>query len=123
MNLSKILRLCLIACSASLISGCAAFTFKSEFKPPIGGLFTEIKAPLTINFDNTPVSEHYGESTALYFMEPFFGTSYAWEECSLESAAANGSIKSVDYADYEFFCILGLFARTTVRAYGDKTAK
>ena len=116
--MSYLMRQFLLGICIALVScGCMV---QSKFRPPLGLLYTQVKAPLTTDFDETVVRDHYGESTSIFLMEPILGTSYAWDDCSLEKAAKDGNLKSVDYADYEFKLILGMFGQTTVRAYGEK---
>jgi len=45
---------------------------------------------------------------------------FAFQECDIASAAQDGSLVSVDYADYEYFQVFGIFGTMKVRAYGAK---
>ena len=61
-----------------------------------------------------------GSSSTFYFKEPILGLfDFAWDDCDIETAAANGGISTVHYADYSVMQLLGLFGRTTVTAHGE----
>jgi len=84
-------------------------------------MITSVKAPLTVDFESVPVSTKSGKAEAQYLMVPcFWGPlmSFAWGDCSIENAARDGNLTSVDYADYEVLCILGIYQQTTVTAFG-----
>jgi len=36
-----------------------------------------------------------------------------------DKAAKNGNLSKVEYADYEYFSVLGIYQKTTVTAYGE----
>ncbi|MFC1497157.1 TRL domain-containing protein [Verrucomicrobiota bacterium] len=98
------------------ICGCMS----APFSPPPGMLVTSIKAPLTVDFESTPVCEKNGKATASYCMIPCYGPllSFAWDDCCLEAAKMNGNLSEIEYADYELLNILGVWQKTTVTAYG-----
>jgi len=57
----------------------------------------------------------------MYFHDPILtGMSFAWDDCSIEEAARNGKIKTVHYADYKWFSVLGIVCKTTVTVYGTR---
>jgi len=49
----------------------------------------------------------------------FTGMDVAFENCDINTAAGNGGLSTVRYADYELLQFLGIFAVTKVRAYGE----
>lgn len=99
-------------------AGCASY-YSAPFKPPSGILFTSFKAPLTMDFHDTPVRNEFGEAHTIYLRDCVFtGIDVAFQQCDVESAVRNGGLASVDYADYEYFQILGIFSTMKVRAYG-----
>lgn len=103
-----------------LVMGCGAGAlYRAPFQPPQGILFSQGKAPLTVDFDSTPVATDHGEASSFYFYEPIFTRmSFAWDPCDIETAKENGNLSTVAYADYETLQILGIFGITKVRAYG-----
>lgn len=101
------------------LSGCGTY-FVAPVRPPAGGIFTRYQAPLSTDFDRTAVCERKGSAKTRYVMDPFLtGMSFAWEDAMIEEAAANGNIQTVEYADYEYFNILGIYSEFTVHAYGN----
>jgi len=116
----KILWRFLLLSSAIAIGGCAGINFhKSPVQPPGGLIYTHYKAPLTTNLHSTSRGSKIGVSQASFLREPFFGTSYAWGDASIQAAAIDGELTQIDYADYEFLQVLGLFSKLTVRVHGD----
>lgn len=94
---------------------------KAPVIPPMGGIFTNVKAPLSIDYDKTNANpSKTGTAHTLYVRDPILtGQSFAWQSCSIADAAANGGISTVEYADYEHFSVLGIFGKFTVIAHGD----
>ena len=103
----------------SLLVLCGCMAHQSEFAPPPGVLFSSYKAPLLIDFDESSVSRESGNASTECFSVP--GTygllSFAWDDCSLDTAAKNGRLGNVGTADYEFLNIWGIYAKTTVHVY------
>lgn len=124
MHLAK----CLMPICLVFLAGCGAVRggglgFGSPFPkapvvPPTGFLYTQIKAPLTIDAVELPAGQRSGQSKASYLFIPFIGLGFSWGDASLEAAKTNGNLKSVGYADYEVFQILGIYAETKINAYG-----
>ena len=116
MRITLLLMLLLVA---TMLTGC----LHAPVRPPSGLLFTQHKAPLTTDFDNTRIGSKTGRSSSLFFMEPFLGTSYAWGRAGIQSAVEearkSGNIETVSYADYEYLSVLGIVKIFTVEAHGD----
>lgn len=112
----------ILAAAAALLGSSCVGSFKAPFQPPTGAIFAQGKAPLSVDFDQTPVeTAASGQASTLFVCIPFtYGSmSFAWDDASLERAARNGGVSKVQYADYEYFQILGLFGRMTVHARGE----
>jgi hypothetical protein len=45
--------------------------------------------------------------------------SAGWGDVTLLTAAQNGGITKIHYADWEYFSILGAYNRATVHVYGE----
>ena len=103
---------------------CGCVGPRSEFAPP-PGIFASYKAPLLINYDKAAVSRESGNASTEYFCMPFtYGLlRFAWDDCSLDTAAENGRFNKVGTADYEFLNILGIYAKTTVHVYETPSGK
>ncbi|MCD6569190.1 MAG: hypothetical protein J7L53_00625 [Deltaproteobacteria bacterium] len=108
--------LCLVLFS-TLLTGCAFYL--APFQPPQGGILTNVKAPLSVNFDSTPVCSTYGDASTFYVRDILLtGQTIAWGRCDIETAAKNGNLATVEYADYEYLQVLGIFGLMKVTAYG-----
>lgn len=95
----------------ALFAGC--MTYKTPIKPPCGFIYTQIRAPLTDEYNKTAIGTRSGSASTIYIL------GIALDKCDIETAARNGNLKTVNYADYELTSVLGLFARFTVIAHGD----
>jgi hypothetical protein len=120
--------LCLMLCGAALLcSGCffaynAPFriAYNAPFRPPAGVLFTQVCAPLSVDFRETPVCSKRGTATSFFVRDIFVtrGLTIALRDCDIADAARNGGLTVVEYADYEYMQIVGLVCFVEVRAYG-----
>lgn len=120
MNLKKLTVVSCFAILASVVSGCRANSMMGKFKPPSGLLVTSMKMPLTTEFNETPVKQKKGVASTTYIYDFLLtGLDFAWEDCSIDKAAANGNLTTVEYADVEVFQVFGIFGKTTVTAYGE----
>ena len=114
----KTITLAMLGIGLLVFSGCASP--QSEFVPPGGVLFTSYKAPLLVHYDNATVGRNSGNASASYLHVPFvLGglLEFAWNDCSLNKAVEDGRFTRVGSADYSFFSVLGVYAKTTVHVY------
>jgi hypothetical protein len=106
---------------ALLASGCAVNTYRAPLRLPVGLLYTDVRAPLMVDFNQTPACTEQGSASSLCFQDWLLtGIAVAWDDCSVEAAARAGGLREVAYADYELHTVLGFFGRMTVTAYGTK---
>jgi hypothetical protein len=114
----KSIALVLLTAFATLLAGCVLQ--KTPVVPPVGALYTEYTAPLTVNFNNTKVStKPPGSSSTMYIHIPYIDLTFAFDQCDIQTAAANGRLTTVHYADYKIMSVLGIFGEFTVYAYGE----
>jgi len=100
-----------------VLSGCTFW--RVPVQPPRGLLVTHYVAPLTDNVGGVTVAENSGRASSFYVRDIIFtGQGIAWGDISVRSAAMEGQLSHIEYADYEIIEILGLFGQMTVRAYG-----
>ena len=92
-------------------AGCAV---QAPVVPPIAGLFTDVHAPLDVDFDNTKVALKKGESSSMSILGLV-----AVGDASSRTAAANGDIKTIESADYRYFNVFGVYQRYTTIVYGE----
>jgi len=113
----KTIILAMLGIGLLVFSGCTSP--KSAFVPPGGAMFTDYKAPLLVSYDDAAVSKNSGDASAEYVYVPFtYGLlSFAWNDCSLDAAVKEGKFSRVGSADYSYFSVLGIYAKTTVHVY------
>jgi len=115
------IRVVLPAALVLAVSGCALPQYRAPFVPPGGCLISQVKAPLTANFDKTPAECPKSGSASVSYINPYpcIWLPLAFDSCSIQDAARNGGISKVHYADYEYFNVLLIYERLTVTAYGE----
>ena len=98
----------------SFFSGCAAYD--APIMPPNALVFTNIRAPLSAETeDSTSVGQRQGKAGASSVLGLF-----AWGDASLNTAAQNGDLKTINYADYEYLSVLfGVYTSFSVVAHGN----
>lgn len=102
-------------CGVLFVSvGCYAGYYRTPVIPSAGFLFARLDAPLSISYDETAVATKCGESVS----ESFLGL-IAIGDSSIQTAAKNGKLRKIHYADYRFYNILGLYSKFTTLAYGE----
>jgi len=113
-----------LAVSVVSLAGCAGRMgrYGAPVSPPPGFLYEANWGPLDVNYHNTDVSSaKVGRSTSLFLSIPFtYGLlSFAWkDEASVANSMRAGNLTQVDYADFEFMNILGIFEEFTVVTHG-----
>ena len=105
-----------------LVAGCSGFS-NAPVVPPRGFLFQDIKAPLTTEYNATPVgtaNSKQGSSSTKYFLD-FLLTwlGFAWDDASVEAIARRHGIENISYAEYEHLSVLGVYQEFTVTVYGN----
>lgn len=100
-----------IAIVALALTGCTT----APFMPSIGALYSNNKAPLQLEYNNTDLGHKVGQASSHSFIGLF-----AFGDTSVQAAAKDGNIKVIKHTDYEFTNVFfGLFTKTTVYVYGD----
>ena len=99
-----------LALTASLV-GC----YSAPVIPPVGMFYSNIGAPISTGPRDTamPQSEGLASSSSVLGL-------FAWGDASVEAAAAQGNLKTVDHLDYDYFNVLGIYQVFTTRAYGSR---
>lgn len=99
-----------ILVSALFLSAC---TTTAPFSPPQAMLYSDFKAPLSIDFDKTELGTKRGKASTYSFLGLI-----SVGDASIQAAAKNGHIKQINHADYEHFNLL-VFQKTNVYVYGE----
>ena len=98
-----------------LLQGCVSAP-DAPFVPSTGLLFTEIKAPLSLEYDHQKIIKTYGQATTTHVA--YYILSFAIGDASLNKAIKDGELKNAAYVDYEWFSVLGIYGKLKVNAYG-----
>jgi hypothetical protein len=102
----KISVIVLLLFIAVILNGCAT-------PYPMGMIYTEIKAPVGAGEGGISYSK-VGTAKATSVLGLV-----ATGDCSIKAAAADGSIKTIKYVDYDARNILGVYGEYTTTVYGD----
>ena len=103
-----------VSCLVLLFSlGC----YSAPIKPPAGAIYTNFKAPLQTDFDETKISSKTGIASTNYLALWYF--TFSWGDAEVEEAARNGQLKQVNYVDYEYLNVLGIYNQFSVIAHGE----
>ena len=97
----------LLLSSTVLVTGCASVA------SPIGGLYTEVQAPLQVTSNEDTGNLKEGRAMAVSYLGII-----ATGDASIRAAMEDGDITEVVYVDYETTFIFGLYATFTVVVYG-----
>jgi hypothetical protein len=94
---------------ASLLSGCLT----APFEPPMGMIFSDVKAPLMVDYDKAQVSPKSGKAESICIL----GLVTTGDN-SIQAAAAQGGIQTIEHVDYHYFNVIGVYQKTTVVVFG-----
>ncbi len=84
--------------------------------PPIGGMYTNIKAPIDLNSgDGKVIGPKKGEASSVAICGLV-----AFGDAGLHAAAENGNLTTINHVDYRFLNILmGAYSKYTTIVYGE----
>ncbi|MDK2971440.1 MAG: hypothetical protein PWP23_1195 [Candidatus Sumerlaeota bacterium] len=100
---------------AVMIFSTGCITYSTPVMPPQGLLFSSIQAPLDANADSTDFSnEKQGEASSTAILGLF-----AFGDASLNTAARDGGLTTVNHVDYSYQNILFFYQQFTIVAYGE----
>ncbi|MBN1902317.1 hypothetical protein JW926_13410 [Candidatus Sumerlaeota bacterium] len=94
------------------LSGCS-FNFRAPVVPPTAAVFTNIEAPIDIEFNDTTIGKKKGEAKSVGILSLF-----SFGDASVKAAAENGNISVIDHVGYRFTNILGIVTIYKTLAYG-----
>lgn len=97
------------------VSGCAYV--EAPFRPPIGLLYTHIKAPLKLDVRESLFTDNIGNARTFTFQYGIW--SFTSGDASVRNAMSDAFINKANYADYEYINILfGLVESVAITTYG-----
>jgi hypothetical protein len=111
--------LCLFLLTTALVaSGCSRFGQDMV----TGYLYTNTRAPYSIDLDNTPVSDVSGKSSVLRIKEPFtdLGIYTELNSNAIGDIARKNGMDKVYFADLETFSIFSVWRSQSLVIYGEK---
>lgn len=114
-SMTKKLALALAGIALIASTGCVQGP-RTAFKPNAidGILMSEYSAPLSTDFKHTDVSTLKKGTAKASNILGLVSTG----DCSITAAVKEGGLTTVEYADYKYHCILGIFSTTEVSVYG-----
>lgn len=80
--------------------------------PVLGGLYTDVKAPLAATSNTVGNKVGTAEATSILGI-------VANGDASIEAAAKSAGITKISHVDYQGYSVLGIFAKFTVYVYGE----
>lgn len=112
---NKKIALALAGVALIALTGCV-YGPQAAFKPNAmdGLLMAEYSAPMTTDFNHTEVANL---KVGVAKSQNILGL-VSTGDCSITAAAKEGGLTTIEYADYKYNCILGIFSTTEVRVYG-----
>ena len=117
----------MMGCVALATTGCwinQRSLGKTPLRPPYGLIYTDFKAPLDFeglskNGGTPNEGLKVGNSEVMYIGLPYYDViSASWGDASIETSQKAGNIEKLEFADYEYFTVLGVYSKFTVHAYG-----
>lgn len=90
------------------VAGCLT----APFQPP-AGVVSSYSAPLSTE-GNWKAGSKTGSASAVCVLGLV-----SVGDCSLNAAMKNGGLKQAYYSDYDYFNVLGIYQRVTVKVMGD----
>ena len=99
--------LLLVMFSAGSMMGCAMVV-----APVTGGLYTDLKAPVTASSNRGSAKIVTGECISILGM-------LALGDCSIDAAMKNGNITKIHHVDHDAMSVIWIYAKYTIRVYGE----
>jgi hypothetical protein len=101
--------------AVGLMVGCAGVS-QTPVNPGYGFIYSDVKAPLQIAYDKTPVSinDKVGQASCMNIL--------GWicaGDASIQAACQEGKITTVHHVDYHFMNFLGIYGNFTTVVYGE----
>lgn len=104
----------ILLCALTFSSvGCAGIA-QAPVVPPMGFVFTNTRAPMDIDLNNTDLGSKRGTAESVSILGLV-----SIGDASIYAAAKSNNITTVKHADYEMFNVLGIYSRFTTIVWGD----
>jgi len=93
-------------------AGCAGF-YRAPVVPPEGFFYSNYKAPITTEFNDTQATGKKGTGHTQCILGLF-----SWGDASMRSAAESAGITRIEHVEYDFYNVLGIYSRFTIVVTG-----
>lgn len=93
-----------------MLSGCLV----APVIPPVGIIYSDIKAPLDHDFSGETVGTRSGSAETMSIIG-----CVALGDASIKTAAANGGITKIHSVDYEYVNIVGVYQKYVTVVHGE----
>jgi hypothetical protein len=103
----KIACLLLLMFSGASLMGCAM-----AVAPVNGWLYSDVKAPATATSNTGFTKVGVGECTSILGW-------VATGDCSIDTAIKNAKITKIHHIDHDTMSVLGIYAKYTIKVYGE----
>ena len=80
--------------------------------PVTGGVYTDLKAPVTATSNTESAKVGTGECTSILGW-------FATGDCSISAAMKNGNITKIHHVDHDAMSVLFIYAKYTIKVYGE----
>lgn len=107
-------KMMLLTCLAALFVTTGCIGYNAPVMPPVGLFFEDVSAPLDVDMHVTQALQKKGSASSVSVLWLF-----AFGDCSINTAARDGNVNTIHYADYSYFNILGVYQSFEVHVYGD----
>lgn len=106
-------KLAVVALCGIFLLGAGCMT--APVVPPTGAAFSNVKAPISTDFsEETTVASRQGETGSTCILGLV-----AWGDASVDGAVEKGNLSQINYVDYTYLNVLGIYQRFTVTAHGE----
>jgi hypothetical protein len=113
--MKKMIALAVLGGMMTLFTGCGAGIYGGNLvQPSTGFLYSELKAPMQVDVNKAVAGKLVGHATS----KSICGL-VALGDSSIQTAAKEGQIKTINHVDYEFKNILGVYSEFTTVVYGE----
>jgi hypothetical protein len=112
--MKKMLALFVLAGMLATLTGCAGIYGGNLVTPSRGILYSELKAPMQVDVNRSIAGKKVGHATS----KSILGL-VAVGDSSIQAAALEGNITTINHVDYEFNNILGVVSEFTTVVYGE----
>jgi hypothetical protein len=111
--MKKVLAGLVAAAAVVAVTGCVGMV--APVVPPTGLFYTDYKAPLDYNQNNSAIGSRSGKAETFSIL-----WLVALGDASIKTAASNGSLTTITGADYEYFNVaFGAYQKYTTVVHGE----